>query len=85
MKQIPRRIQHPSSILKNPSVPLSPHNPQQRGHAILQRVLPLIEFPKHLKEIIIISQILSGGTHSISACEKILCHNPKVIEQCKKR
>ena len=59
------------------------HNKER--HVILQRALPIIEFPKHLKEITIISQILPNGTHFIPTCEKTLCHNLKVIEQCKKK
>ena len=30
MKQIPQQLRRPPSVLKNPSVPLSPHSPQQR-------------------------------------------------------
>ena len=91
-------FQFASHLLKNPTTTLAsakyPWKSERSSlhtihskerHVILQRALSLIEFPKHLKEITIISQILSDGTHSISTCEKTLCHNAKVIRQWRKR
>ena len=85
MNLIPHHLCRFRNVLENPNIsPLHTIHRRERD-AILQRVLPLIEFPKHLKEITNISQILLGWTHSIPSYEKILCHSPKVIRQCKKR
>ena len=85
MKLIPHHLRRLPNVLENPNIPLSPHNPQQRKTHDPPKSLASKRISKHLKEITIISQILLGWTHSILAYEKILCHNLKVIGQCKKR
>ena len=52
---------------------------------VCQRILSLNEFPNCLKEVIIISLILVGGTQTILAKLKCLCQSPKANEQCRKR
>ena len=60
MKQIPYHLRHLPSVLKIlVFLPLHIIYNKER-HVILQRVLPLMEFLKHLKEITIILRILPG-------------------------
>ena len=47
--------------------------------------LPLIDFPKPQKEIINMSQILLGGTHSKLVALNNLCHSPNVIWTMQKK
>ena len=49
LKRIPHQLRSPPSILKNPSVPLSPHNPQQRETRYPPESPASIRIPKTLK------------------------------------
>ena len=88
MNQAPHHLRRLTSILKNPSILLSTQSISKWE----KQSLPLIEFPKHIKEVTIISQILTiisqmllSWTHTIPAYENSICNNPKVIGQCRDR
>ena len=46
MNQIPHYLRHLASILKNPSIPLSPHNPHQSERGGLPKSLASSKVPK---------------------------------------
>ena len=61
MNQVPHHLKRFASILKNLSIPFSFHTIHIKvRETIFQRVLSLVEVPKHIREITIISQILLG-------------------------
>ena len=49
LKRIPHQLRCPPSILKNPNVPLSPHNPQQREACYPRESPASVRIPKTLK------------------------------------
>ena len=50
MKQVPHHLRRLLIILKNHSIPLSPHNPQQSETNNLTKSFASSRVPKHLKE-----------------------------------
>ena len=65
---------------------LSRHTTQIKVmHAVCHKTNPLLDDPKPLKLMDIMSEMFLGGIQSILANWNNLCHNPIVNEQCRKK